>query len=116
MAKTPEKKVKDTVVKHLKDLGVYFFYPVTGGYGGSGVPDIVCCYSGKFYGIECKAGKGRPTALQIRNLQNIKDCGGIAVVIDESNMNHTKSIMAQVPVAIEEGENKWTRWIERSGL
>ena len=31
MASTPEKKVKDKVKKILKDNGVYFFSPVTGG-------------------------------------------------------------------------------------
>ena len=53
MAMTPEAKVKKVVVKHLKSMGAYYFYPVTGGYGGSGVPDIVACYDGKFFGIEC---------------------------------------------------------------
>ena len=54
---TPEAKVKKVVVKQLRNLGAYYFYPVTGGYGRSGVPDIVGCYKGKFFGIECKAGK-----------------------------------------------------------
>ena len=57
---TPEKKVKNAVVKRLKEMtGVYYFYPVTSGYGRSGVPDIVGCYKGKFFGIECKAGKNK---------------------------------------------------------
>ena len=46
MASTPEVKVKKVVIKHLKDMGAYYFYPVTGGYGGSGVPDIVGCHKG----------------------------------------------------------------------
>lgn len=37
---TPEAKVKAKVVKVLKEFGVYYFYPVTGGFGRSGVPDI----------------------------------------------------------------------------
>ena len=45
MAMTPEAKVKAKVVKVLKDHApdVYYFCPATGGYGRSGVPDIVCC-------------------------------------------------------------------------
>jgi hypothetical protein len=43
---TPEAKVKKTAVKHLKDIGAYYFFPATGGYGKSGVPDIVACYQG----------------------------------------------------------------------
>ena len=49
MAMTPEAKVKKKVAEALKKLGVYYFYPVTGGYGRSGVPDIVGCYNGKFF-------------------------------------------------------------------
>lgn len=87
MAMTPEAKVKKVVVKQLKDLGAYYFYPVTGGYGGSGVPDVVGCYNGLFFGIECKAGKNKPTPLQKKNLDHIADTGGVALVVNEENMN-----------------------------
>jgi len=33
---TPESKVKSSVTKILKQLGIYYFFPVTGGYGSSG--------------------------------------------------------------------------------
>lgn len=87
MADTPEVKVKKKVVAQLKALGAYFFYPVTGGYGGSGVPDIVGCYKGNFFAIECKAGKNKPTALQQKNLDAIKAQGGIALVVNEDNVD-----------------------------
>ena len=84
---TPEVKVKRVVVAQLKELGAYYFYPVTGGYGASGVPDIVGCYQGKFFAIECKAGKNKPTALQQRNIGAIAAQGGMVKVINEDNMN-----------------------------
>ena len=87
MAMTPEKKVKNKVVSILKELGCYYFYPMTGGYGKSGVPDIVGSYYGKFFGIECKAGKNKPTALQLKNLQEIAESGGVAMVINEDNIS-----------------------------
>jgi Holliday junction resolvase len=87
MAMTPEAKVKQRVVKQLKSLGVYYFYPVTGGYGRSGVPDIVGCYRGKFFAIECKAGRGKPTEMQQYNLAMIKESGGMAIVVNEDNMD-----------------------------
>lgn len=83
MASTPEAKVKAKVVKVLKDIGAYYFYPVTGGYGRSGVPDIVACIRGKFVGIECKAGKNKPTGLQLKNLSDITVAGGVALVIND---------------------------------
>jgi hypothetical protein len=46
---TPEAKVKRKVTEQLKSIGAYYFFPATGGYGKSGVPDIVGCYDGKFF-------------------------------------------------------------------
>jgi Holliday junction resolvase len=90
MASTPEKKVKDKVVKLLKQRGVYYFYPVSGGYGMSGVPDVVCCVNGKFLGIECKAGSNKPTPLQEKNLSAIRAAGGTALVVNETNINEVE--------------------------
>lgn len=86
MADTPEVKVKKCVVAQLKLLGAYYFYPVVGGYGGSGVPDIVGCYKGKFFAIECKAGRNKPTPLQQKNIDAITAQGGAAIVVNEENM------------------------------
>lgn len=96
MASTPEKKVKDKVVKILKQLGAYYFYPVTGGYGSSGVPDIVGCYRGVFFGIECKAGSNKPTALQEKNLADITRTGGIALVVNEDNISEVLNTLVLV--------------------
>jgi Holliday junction resolvase len=80
---TPERKVKTKVTKLLTERGAYWFYPVASGYGSAGIPDIVCCYRGKFIGIECKAGSGRTTALQENNLERIRLCKGLALVVRE---------------------------------
>jgi Holliday junction resolvase len=93
MAMTPEKKVKQAVVKQLREYGAYHFYPVTGGYGASGVPDIVGCYKGTFFGIECKAGNNKPTALQEKNLHLIHAAGGIALVINEDNVGMVTAML-----------------------
>lgn len=87
MAAPPESRVKSRVVAQLKMLKAYYFYPVTGGYGASGVPDIVGCYKGKFFAIECKAGKNKPTALQQRNIDSIAAQGGAVWVVNEENMD-----------------------------
>jgi len=93
MAMTPEGKVKKKIVEQLKTLGCYYFFPATGGYGKSGVPDIVGCYKGKFFGIECKAGKNTPTALQEKNLLDIALAGGVAAVVNELNMHDIELIL-----------------------
>ena len=78
MAVTPEKKVKDKARKVLDELGAYYFFPATHGYGRSGVPDIVGCYKGNFFAIECKAGKNKPTALQFAEIEKINNAQGVA--------------------------------------
>jgi Holliday junction resolvase len=86
MAQTPEKKVKDKVVKLLKSYGIYYFFPATHGFGRSGVPDIICCYNSLFIGIECKAGTNKPTALQEKEMADIRKAGGVVFVINELNL------------------------------
>jgi hypothetical protein len=90
---TPEVKVKKVVSQALKEMRAYVVKPVTGGFGNSGVPDLLVCVSGKFVGIECKAGGNKPTALQLHNLNAIELAGGIALVIDESNMHLVKQLI-----------------------
>ena len=93
MATTPEKKVKDQVVKILKAYGAYYFFPATHGYGRSGVPDIVCCYHGKFLAIECKAGTNKPTELQEREIQAIWAAKGEAIVVSEANIDEVRAVL-----------------------
>ena len=86
MAKTPESKVKAQCVELLKKHGAYYFFPVMGGYGRSGIPDIVVCHKGKFLGVECKAGYNKPTALQEREMVEIQKAGGAAMVVREDTI------------------------------
>jgi Holliday junction resolvase len=90
---TPEKKVKAKVVEILKGFGAYYFYASTGGYGASGVPDIICCYQKRFIAIECKAGKGKTTALQEKNIAQIIAQGGLAMVVNEDNIEDVRTFM-----------------------
>lgn len=93
MALTPEKKVKDKIVRILKDESVYYFFPATHGYGRSGVPDIICCVNGHFIGIEVKAGKNKPTALQVAEIEAIRRNGGTAVVANEENWDMVRALV-----------------------
>lgn len=87
MAATPERRVKDECVKALKAFNVYYFFVPQNGYGRSGVPDIVGCCDGIFFAVECKAGKNTTTALQQREIGNIRNAGGVTFVINETNVN-----------------------------
>ena len=96
MATTPEGKVKTIVKRMLDRYGAYHFSPATGGYGTSGIPDIVACYFGKFIGIECKAGNKKPTALQQIQIDKIRAAQGYAVVISEQNYELLETILSEI--------------------
>jgi hypothetical protein len=83
---TPERKVKTKVTALLKELDVFYFFPLTGGYGSSGIPDIICCAEGRFFSIECKAGKGQLTSLQRAQMDKIEAAGGRTYVVNEASL------------------------------
>jgi len=89
---TPEGKVKAAVRRVIAKWNtaergaVHVFTPATYGYGSSGEPDIIGCLNGFFFGIECKANGGKPTALQRKALSNIESAGGIVWVVDEKSL------------------------------
>jgi len=93
MAMTPEAKVKARVRKILDEMGIYHFMPPANGFGRAGIPDIVGCYAGRFVAFECKAGKGKTTALQDRELENIRKAKGLAFVINEENVEQIKELL-----------------------
>lgn len=66
------------------------------GYGRSGVPDIIACYKGRFLAIECKSGKNTPTLLQLRNIDDIKRNQGLAIVINEGNIESLLALVKEI--------------------
>lgn len=94
---TPEGRVKAAIKRWLAAQGWWYCMPATGGYGASGVPDIVGCrpvvvgpehigqVMGAFFAIEAKApGKRRNTTeLQDRQIAAIHQAGGGAIVVDD---------------------------------
>jgi Holliday junction resolvase len=93
---TPEAKVKKKVVDVLKKNGAYYFFPATGGYGRSGVPDIVCCYRGVFVAIECKAGTNKPTPLQEAEMGKIRQAQGFVLVVNETNIDDVSTLLRDI--------------------
>jgi len=57
-------KKRDTaegpIVDALRAVGVRVWY-----LGGVGLPDLLCCYRGRYSVFEVKTGKGRKTAAQV---------------------------------------------------
>ncbi len=76
---------KDLIAKirnYLKTVPHCFFWKTHGGqYGTAGIPDIIACIDGHFFGFEAKTDKGKPTALQTVTIRKILNAGGTAAVV-----------------------------------
>ena len=70
-------------VEHLLDdhHAWYIKYWAGNRFTKEGIPDILACINGKFYGIELKGNGGRPSVLQLITLQKIKEAGGIGILL-----------------------------------
>jgi predicted RecB family nuclease len=88
-----EKDVKAAVRRILDQAGAYFFMPVPTGYGRHGIPDFIVCQKGRFIAVETKFGDRRPTKYQELELQKIQAAGGIALVINEFNLDTLKKVL-----------------------
>ena len=85
MGMTPEGKVKKKVKEYLKEIGAWYYMPVSNGMGRVGCPDILVCYKGLFMAFETKApGKIKNvTANQEREIRDIVSANGLALVVDD---------------------------------
>ena len=95
MAATPESKVKKRVREVLDKLDIYHFMPPANGLGRAGIPDIIACMDGHFIAIECKAGSGKTTALQERELDRIHNAGGTTYIARESNIDELQQLLRE---------------------
>ena len=79
-----ERDIVTDIRKYLASLGsdVFFWKEHGSVYGTNGVPDIICCYKGRFLGLECKLPGGRLTKLQKRTIEKINRAGGVACRVE----------------------------------
>ena len=90
-----ESDIVKAILKYLKTVSECFCWKEHGGmYGTAGIPDIICCYCGKFVAFEVKTKKGRTTALQNSVINKIQKCGGKAVVV--RSVNEVKVVIEEV--------------------
>ena len=82
-----EKNFENKIKAYIKEIGGWEIKywsgkSITGQkFTRDGVPDILACVKGRFFGIEVKAQNGKPSALQLDTVEEIRDAGGIAAVV-----------------------------------
>lgn len=78
---TAEKNFENKVKAFLKDQGCWVLKTWSNGVQRSGVPDLLICCNGYFLGVELKAESGKPSDLQLWNIEKIREAGGFAIVL-----------------------------------
>lgn len=88
-----EKDFEKQVKEFLKDQGCWVLKTWSNGIQREGVPDLLCCCNGLFVGIELKAEKGKPSKLQLWNIEQIRAADGIAIVLYPDQFEHFKHLI-----------------------
>lgn len=77
-----EADIVKAIMKYLKTVPRCFCWKEHGGmYGTAGIPDIIACINGHFYGFEVKTDSGKPTEIQKATIRKILAAGGTALVV-----------------------------------
>lgn len=91
-----EKNFENRVKKFLKEQGCWVLKTWGGGMQRSGIPDLLVCCAGHFLGVELKAPKGRPSDLQLWNLEEISKAGGHAILLYPDQFEEFKALIFQL--------------------
>lgn len=92
-----EKNFENRVKKFLKDQGCWFIkYWAGGEFTKAGVPDLLICCNGHFLAVELKGPKGRPSDLQLWNIEQIKKAGGTALVLYPKDFDAFKKLVSDL--------------------
>ena len=76
-----EKALQSKIIRWLKDNGAFVVKQHGGVYTEVGIPDLVCCYKGRFIAFELKVKNNTTTKIQDFKIDRIRKVGGIAEVI-----------------------------------
>ena len=79
--KRNEKAIENEIKTYIASYGG-LCYKIHGGdlYQETGIPDLLCCLGGLFFGIEVKDPQGKPSAIQLAQGARIKKAGGHFII------------------------------------
>ena len=84
-----EQAIQSEIIKHLKSIGAYVIKVSAA--TKAGIPDIICCYKGRFIAIEVKRPETKTniSPLQVANITMIINAQGEALVAWDKEMVKT---------------------------
>jgi VRR-NUC domain len=79
----PERRIAKKIRQWVLDRGGVA-YNIHGGdnFQEAGIPDLLCCWYGRFVGIEVKQPGGKLSRIQQHQLERIRQAGGIVIVAE----------------------------------
>lgn len=91
-----EKAFENRVKQYLSAQGCWYVkYWGGGAFTKAGVPDLLCCIHGRFVGIELKASRGHPSELQLYNLRQIREAGGVGILLYPKDFERFKKFVEE---------------------
>ena len=91
-----EKQFENRIKRYLTENGIWHVKYFANGFTKSGIPDILACCNGHFLAIEVKAENGKPSQLQIYNIEKIRESGGYAVIVKPSQFDELKQLIQEL--------------------
>lgn len=91
-----EKNFENHIKAYLKRYSCYHVKFFANGFTKRGVPDILACINGYFVGIEVKSDAGKPTDIQLHNVDQIRKSGGYAWVVYPSGWDKLKELINRI--------------------
>lgn len=88
-----EKNFENKIKKFLKENGCWFVKYFANRNTRAGVPDLLACVNGYFVAIEVKGTTGKPSELQLWNVEQIRNAGGIAIVLYPDQFESFKELV-----------------------
>jgi hypothetical protein len=103
MTRQPEGKLVAATRRYLQSRGARAF-KIQGGadsFQEIGIPDILCCYKGRFIGLEAKMPGNVPSAKQAAVLDEIAEADGYAIVF--TTVEEVSGLLAKIDKEVARG-------------
>lgn len=94
----------------------YIKYWAGARYTKEGIPDILACINGNFVGMELKGDGGIPKLLQLKKLKQIREAGGIGVLLYPDDFKYFEAFINGTELGdhwYRENKQKQQAWFDK---
>ena len=91
MRETPFKRKVECLLDNYNAW--YIKYWAGSRYTRDGIPDILACINGEFYGVELKGDGGKPSLLQLKTLEMIREAKGVGVLLYPEDLKYFEELI-----------------------